>query len=287
MVLPVDGHRESGFNGVERMRFYGVADVPRKIGLRMSARPARLAWPGGVVSFTFDDFPKSALAVGGNILESYASRGTYYASMGFAGSHISVGRIFDYEDICTAHRDGHEIACHTHSHLDCGGSARRSILDEIRRNAAALSSVLEGFAPIDFAYPHGRISPIAKHALGSRFSSCRGGRSGINYGIIDLADLLAVTIYASSYDRFEMYRLIDHTMSVGGWLIFLTHDVVDAPSRYGCKPGQLEAVVAYASKHTSVMPVRDVVARVRPLRAIPGMVYKAIPGRVYEKWNTL
>lgn len=263
------------------------AALARKIALRMHARPARLAWPGGIVSFTFDDFPKTALLVGGRILESWGARGTYYASMGLAGSQISVGRIFDHEDVRAAHLVGHEIACHTHSHLDCCTAEHRSILVGIRNNAAVLSAAIEGYIPTNFAYPYGRVSPTAKRVLGPRFSSCRGGRRGVNWGAVDLADLLAVTIYASDFDEAEMRRWIDHTKSVGGWLIFYTHDISDSPSPFGCKPAQLEAVVAYASRCTKILPVRDVVTHVEPLRAIPRMAYKAIPGRFYKRWNPL
>ena len=269
---------------------YGLdrpAALAHKIGLRMHARPAHLSWPGGIASFTFDDFPKSAFAVGGRILEGYGARGTYYTSMDLAGTHQRVGRIFDHEDICAAHHAGHEIACHTFPHLDCYDAPKRSILAAIRDNAVALSSVLEGFVPTNFAYPRGRVSPMAKRLLGPRFSSCRGVRGGINSGIIDLADLLAVAIFDSDFDEAEMRRLINENRALGGWLIFYTHDVGDAPLPFGCKRGQLDAVVAYASKRTTILPVRDVVARLRPLKVIAGTAYNMIPGRVHREWNIL
>jgi peptidoglycan/xylan/chitin deacetylase (PgdA/CDA1 family) len=269
------------------MRSDRAAALACRIGFRMYARPARLSWPDGVVSFTFDDFPKSAFTSGGSILEGYGARGTYYTSMSLAGTQRTVGRMFDHEDICAAHHAGHELACHTHTHLDCCASAKRSILATIRNNAAVLSSVIEGFVPTNFAYPYGRVSPTAKRVLGPRFSSCRGIGGGINSGIIDLANLLAVAVFASDFDEAEMRRLIDHNRSVGGWLIFYTHDVGDVPLPYGCKPAQLEAVVAYASKRTTILPVRDVVRRLRPLEAIPRTVHNAIPRRIHKRWNTL
>jgi peptidoglycan/xylan/chitin deacetylase (PgdA/CDA1 family) len=91
-------------------------NLAQKIGLAITARPAPVAWPGGVVSFTFDDFPKSALDVGGEILERYGARGTYYASLKLAWSYNILGQIFDDDDIRAAHRAGHEIACHTYTH---------------------------------------------------------------------------------------------------------------------------------------------------------------------------
>ena len=265
------------------MRGYHVAGrFLRKIGLRIHARPARFTSPDGVVSFTFDDFPKSALSAGGGILEQCGTRGTYYVSMDLAGIDRVVGPMFDHEDIRAAHRAGHEIACHTHTHLDCGASGTRSILTSLCDNAVALSSVIEGFLPTNFAYPYGRVSPMAKRVLGRRFSSCRGIREGINHGTIDLADLMTVSLYDSHFDETEVRRLIEYNRSVAGWLIFYTHDVVDTPSPFGCRPRQLAAVVAYAARHTTILPVRDAVTRARPITAIARTVYKAIPERIGE-----
>src|SRR5260370_938233 len=110
----------------EHLRTLGIAplarkmrSLPQEIGLLMCSRRVSLAWPGGVVSFTFDDFPKSALATGGAILERYGARGTFYASLKLAGAETILGPMFDEEDIRAAHHAGHEIACHTFTHLDC------------------------------------------------------------------------------------------------------------------------------------------------------------------------
>ena len=48
---------------------------------------------------------------------------------------------------------------------------------------------------------------------------------------------------------------------VAGWLIFYTHDVADAASRYGCTPQQLDEIAGFAKAHSEVLPVRDVVSR--------------------------
>src|SRR5437870_5577238 len=98
-----------------------AARAARKIG--WIAQPAQLDWPGGVASFTFDDFPKSALTVGGAILEKYEARATYYTAMQLAGTQNHLGPMFEVDDIAAAHRAGHEIACHTFSHLGCRRAA--------------------------------------------------------------------------------------------------------------------------------------------------------------------
>jgi peptidoglycan/xylan/chitin deacetylase (PgdA/CDA1 family) len=39
-----------------------------------------------MISFTFDDFPRSALHVAGRILEDHGIAGTYYVSLGLMGT---------------------------------------------------------------------------------------------------------------------------------------------------------------------------------------------------------
>jgi peptidoglycan/xylan/chitin deacetylase (PgdA/CDA1 family) len=245
------------------MRAVRGAGVARRLGQWIHSRPVRVAWPGGVVSFTFDDFPKSALAAGGRILERYGARGTYYTSMMLAGTEGILGSMFDEEDILVAHRMGHEIACHTYTHLDCRSAAKSLILAEIRDNAGALSPFTKAAAPMNFAYPYGSLSATAKRVLAPRFSSCRGIERGINHGIADFADLLARDLYAADFDDAALRCLIDCNRSVEGWLIFYTHDVASAPSPYGCTPEQLEAIVAYAAERTTILPVREVIAGLR------------------------
>jgi hypothetical protein len=67
---------------------------------------------------------------------------------------------------------------------------------------------------------------------------------------------LAVPLYAEYFDVADMRRLIDRACSLDGWLIFFTHDVTGTPSPFGCKPGQLEAVVAYATERATILPVK-------------------------------
>jgi hypothetical protein len=55
--------------------------------------------PVPLISFTFDDFPRSALLAGGAILESFGYRGTFYASMGEMGNDSEVGEIFRPDDL--------------------------------------------------------------------------------------------------------------------------------------------------------------------------------------------
>ncbi len=236
-----------------------AAKLARELGGFFCTRPAKIEWPGGVVSFTFDDFPRSAWINGGAILEKFGKRGTYYAAMGLAGTAGDLGPMFDADDLCAAHVQGHEIACHTYSHRDCCRASPHDIAAEIARNAAALAEFID--APFgNFAYPFGGVSLTAKNALASRFASCRGTGRGLNQGTVDLADLLATNIYSRDFDRDLLCQMIDDAQAAKGWVIFYTHDVSDPPSPFGCTPAQFQSIVAYAAENVPVLPVRDVLA---------------------------
>ena len=252
-----------------------AARVARELGGFLSVKPAKIDWPGGVVSFTFDDFPRSAWVNGGPILEKFDCRGTYYAAMGLAGTESPLGPMFEFDDLRAAAAQGHEIACHTFSHRDCCHAAPAEIAAEVERNAAALSE-LAGAAPFqNFAYPFGGVSQTAKQTLAGRFASCRGTGRGLNRGTADLADLLSTSIYGRDFNRDRLCQLIDDAHASGGWIIFYTHDVAEEPSPFGCTPEQLQAIVAYAAENASVLPVRDVLARLGLAKGQPALAARA------------
>jgi peptidoglycan/xylan/chitin deacetylase (PgdA/CDA1 family) len=253
-AAPADGEHH-------RMAGSIASHIARRIGRLRRVRPVNVAHPGGAVSFSFDDFPKSALATGGAILEKYGLRGTYYAALGLAGSTGNVGPIAELAEMREAHQRGHELACHTYSHLDCSLASAPEILAEIRRNAEAMAGLIDGFAPSNFAYPFGRYLSPAKRLVAPRFESCRGTSGGINLRGADLADLRATQVYAPLFDESAMRRLIDRACKLGGWVIFYTHDVTEAPSRFGCTPRQWESIVTYAAARAAVLPVCEVLAR--------------------------
>jgi len=242
------------------MRVSIAARLVREIGGILRTNPAKVNWPGGIVSFTFDDFPRSAWINGGAILEQYDRRGTYYAAMGLASTENDLGPMFGLDDLRAAHARRHEIACHTHSHRDCARASPAEIDAEIDANAAALAQALPDAAITNFAYPFGGVSLSAKSALADRFDSCRGTGRGVNQGTVDLADLFSTSLYSRNFDRDKLCQLIDDAQAASGWTIFYTHDVADEPSPFGCTPTQFQSIVAYAVANAAVLPVRDVLA---------------------------
>jgi peptidoglycan/xylan/chitin deacetylase (PgdA/CDA1 family) len=242
--------------------------IARKVGNFGKRRVAQV-WPRGVVSFTFDDFPKSALAAGGRVLERHGARGTYYTACHLAGTEGPLGPMFDTGDIRAAHDRGHEIACHTYSHLDCATARISTMRAEIHDNAAAVAAIIDGAVLTDFSYPFGGVSAAARKVFGDAFLSCRGIQPGINQGVPDYAELRANKIYASLFSKEALCQLIDNNQAAGGWLIFYTHDVAEAPSAYGCTGRQLDEIVAYAAARAPILPVRDVISRLGVGRRLP------------------
>jgi peptidoglycan/xylan/chitin deacetylase (PgdA/CDA1 family) len=240
-----------------------AVSIARRLGRKARAlgqRRIASIWPRGVVSFTFDDFPKSAFTNGAPVLERHGARGTYYTAFGLADRAEAVGEMFDLECLRSVLARGHEIGCHTYSHLNCARAGRADLWAELVRNARAIAAVSGGQAMTSFSYPFGVVSPDAKAVTAGFFSSCRGIEPGINLGVPDYAALRANKIYAGQYDPQNLRALVDRNGELGGWLIFYTHDVGSAPSPYGCTQAQLEEVVAYAAERGPVRPMGDVVA---------------------------
>src|SRR5262245_58876391 len=90
----------------------------RKAASLLFIRPFVVQPQVPLISFTFDDFPRSALMAGGTILNRFGLAGTYYASLGLAGKQEPSGQIFFHEDLTQLFERGHELGCHTFSHCD-------------------------------------------------------------------------------------------------------------------------------------------------------------------------
>jgi peptidoglycan/xylan/chitin deacetylase (PgdA/CDA1 family) len=131
--------------------------------------------PGGLVSFTFDDFPESALHVGGEILEDAGWRGTYYVASHMLGRVSDCGRIASRADVEDCFRRGHEIANHTCTHLNCLGVESRRLRLEVEKNSAAL-----GIASRNFSFPFGLGDIREMRIIRDLVTTARGNQRGFN-----------------------------------------------------------------------------------------------------------
>jgi peptidoglycan/xylan/chitin deacetylase (PgdA/CDA1 family) len=230
-------------------------------------RPATRRSGGSIVSFTFDDFPRSAYRHGGAILSSHGARGTYYASFALAGVTDETGEYFASGDLDDLRRDGHELASHTFSHRHRLMHDPLLIRRELEENEAACRRLAPGAAMRNFAYPYGLVGPTFKYVVGRRYASSRGTRLGLNVATFDLCDLRANPLYAATAPS-AVATIIEENRRQGGWLIFYTHDVCDAPSTHGCTPDQLEAAVKAAlASANQILTVDEALRQVEPVGA--------------------
>src|ERR1700693_5858527 len=103
-----------------------VGFYQRQAGRRAHRRPFLVQPQRPLISFTFDDFPRSALLAGGSILNRYGLSGTYYVSLGLAGRETESGQIFVPDDLAILLEEGHELGCHTFSHCDSWATATKT-----------------------------------------------------------------------------------------------------------------------------------------------------------------
>jgi peptidoglycan/xylan/chitin deacetylase (PgdA/CDA1 family) len=238
------------------------ANVRLARNLKLNGLDTRLNEP--VVSFTFDDFPRSALHEGGRILRERGWAGTYYAAGSFCGRRVDGIDYFDRDDLLRAAEEGHEIGCHTFGHLRLPESAPNDIEADLERNAAFVAEVLPGHRLSSFAYPFGDLHLSQKALIARRFPICRGIWPGINAGRMDFGQLKSVSLERRMSEGFDVEAWLDRAEAEHGWLIFFSHDVSDDPSPYGADRRTFEAVAdAVARRGVRVLPVKNAVGLAR------------------------
>jgi len=208
------------------------------------------------ISFTFDDFPRSALLTGGAILKSFGIAATYYASFGLMGRQAPVGRIFLPEDLKELQRQGHELGCHTFGHCDALRTKPALFEASIVENRRALNELLPGTRFQTMSYPINAPRALIKRRTGRYFACCRGGGQIFNAGTADLNYLFAFFLEKSRQAPEVVKDLIDRNRQARGWLILATHDVCESPSPFGCTPNFFEDIVQYAvNSGARILPV--------------------------------
>jgi len=233
------------------------AKISRKLLPLRARRDIRVSLKRPIVSFTFDDFPRSALFEGADIMAKYKWRATFYVAAGLAGIHNHHGQSFDKSDLMRLQSKGHEIAGHTYSHLDCEQSSQEQVLAEIERNKAALKA-MGVKTPIEhFAWPYGATNIANKAALSGHFKSMRGIMPGVNRRRADLNCLKSAPL--STDAKLEpTLKLIEGLKKRPGWLILFTHDVRDGPSEWGVTPEEfLRTIAAVKTSGALVLPVGE------------------------------
>jgi len=214
------------------------------------------------VSFTFDDFPRTALTTGGRILTDHGVRGTYFVSFRLLGSKSPSGRIASIADLESLLQHGHEVGCHTFDHLDGTKVTPVEFERSIHANRAALVDSRLGARFGVFAYPlDGPALPV-KRITGPHFAASRWGGQTFNHDVIDLNLLKAYFLDQRSPATLKkLANLFESNANAGGWLIFATHDISREPSEYGWGETYFREVVRLAVESGArVLPMTNVCA---------------------------
>lgn len=214
---------------------------------KLAVRRAAPAAPGrAMVSFCFDDAPESAAVRGAEILDARGLKGTWFISMGLAGQDGPMGMNADAGQIGRLLETGHEIGCHTFSHLNCGMAPVGIVEGDLERNLQALQT-LGAPEPLTFAYPYGEVSAPAKAALGERFALARALHHGLIGQGSDLNQAPAVGIEGPAGEDIAR-RWLHRALDEQAWLILYSHDVRADPSPFGCTPAALARLADEAMK---------------------------------------
>lgn len=197
-----------------------------------------------VVSFTFDDVPRSAIENGSSILKKYGYCGTFYVAIemmskeGFDLEGRDAGMLNDLIN------EGNELACHTYSHLHFFRADEEKIHSDLKKNQEVMEKLVPGYKLRNISYPFGEQTLRARDIVKKRFRSARSIYKGVNSGKTDLNCLRSIRLYESiSIERNK--SMVDLAIKDHAWLIFYTHDVMDNPSEIGCSPKYFEEIVKY------------------------------------------
>ncbi len=230
--------------------------IRHKAALHLARRPLKRSRIASIISFTFDDFPVTALSAGGRILEEYGLKATYYAAFGLMGKESPVGTIFSAKDVEKLLAQGHELGCHTFAHCHAWNTKPGDFERAIRQNADALRHIATGYRFATLSYPISNPHPRIKRIAAKYFRCCRGGGQTCNNGTMDLNNLSGFFLERAGGDAAQVMNLIDRTCDVGGWLIFATHDIANKPSRFGCTARFFEDIANHAVRSGArILPV--------------------------------
>lgn len=225
--------------------------------VKLNAFRSHLSEP--MVSFTFDDVPRSAFREGGRVLREMGWTGSYYVAGSFCGRRVDGIDYMDRDDLIQADQEGHEIGCHTYSHLRLTAASSGAISEDLKRNEDYMREVLPQHKMSSFAYPFGDLNIRSKALLARKFPICRGIWEGVNQDRIDFAQLKSVALERRSFDERAIDYWLDRTVATKGWLIFFSHDISADPGPYGCFTDAFAKLAEkVARRGIRVLPVKNV-----------------------------
>lgn len=236
--------------------------IERRLVRYRARRMMAFGYDKPIVSFSFDDCPRSVMENALPLLEDRGWQATIYAAMGLCGITNHLGLHMSRTDMITACKAGHHIDDHTFSHLSARSVSLQDFLKDIEKNQNVFNEI--GLPPAgSFAYPYGEVTPAVKRALEVKFPLLRGIRSPKSERSFDLNQTPSQRLYSGP--EFEpCLEAIRNLEKTPRWLILFTHDIRENPSEFGCTPSDFEtAVKAVESSGAEVLPVAEALSRLK------------------------
>jgi peptidoglycan/xylan/chitin deacetylase (PgdA/CDA1 family) len=228
----------------------------RESSRRFFRRPFTIQTETPFISFTFDDFPRSALLTGGEILNQFGAAGTYYASLGMMGKEAPTGTMFVPEDLKLLLDQGHKLGCHTFGHCNSWETDPSAFEQSVIQNQRSLSDLIPGASFRTLSYPFSVPRPRTKQKIAKYFACCRCGGQTYNVGEVDSYNLSAYFLEKNRNDPTSVKEVIEQNRLAKGWLILATHDLSRSPTPFGCTPAFFEDIVRSAvDSGARILPV--------------------------------
>ena len=196
-----------------------------------------------IVSFTFDDVPKSTFENAVPILNKYKLSGTFYIALSLMEG-ISDKKLYTKENLQKCVDSGHELACHSFNHIHFFETTNTDFIKaDLKKNENTLETLGLNASFENFSYPYGEQTIISKRVVSRIYKSCRGTDNGINSGRVDLNSLKGIKLYENKNSKEKIDLILEKFNPKGGWLVFYTHDVQENYTSGGCSPEYFEYVI--------------------------------------------
>lgn len=243
-----------------------TAKVKRRLVPFQARRSMAVNLERPIVSFSFDDCPRSVIENALFPLEKEGWLASIYIAMGLCGTSNHLGLHMSREDVKACYNSGHEIGDHTYSHCDGSALPLKDVMADIHKNQIELNAL--GLPKSEtFAYPYGDATPAMKKALEARFKGSRGIKSNSHETSVDLNQIGSNRLYAG--DDFNVLQSqIAALKDNPGWITIFTHDVRETPSDFGCTPAQFQKTLkAVKDCGAEVMTIATAIAHLEAQNA--------------------
>ncbi len=215
-----------------------------------------------IVSFSFDDCPKSAVKNGLHKLDKEGWKSTVYIASKLLGITNHLGLHMDELDVTDAHNSGHEIGGHSYSHMDLTEMPLDCAIEDVLKNRDIIRS-LKIPRCRTFAYPYGQTSAEVKKHLSKEYDGLRGIISGPMIGRVDLNQIQSTPLFTGKCFE-EVLHQINGLSGQNAWLTLFTHDVRESPSEWGCTPAEIDTVIAAVkASGAEVLTVSDAITKLK------------------------